>query len=260
MQEFSAKLVGLAWAELPAHASNSAIGRTTGMNRHAGSANEWLSFGLALVGGYGDAAGFVIAKTFTGHVTGSLVLATIGVAAHDCRATLGHLSAVVFFLAGIPLSILMERVLAAWSSWRLLPTIMGIEVMLIAAAYFALASHAVRGTELFVICMSLALGLQNGAFRRTGGISVHTTYLTGTITSLIGAQMDRYGSLAIPITAATPGTPDAKVRISCGVWIAFVLGGSAGAVMVLRFGEAGVLGAAVLLVAVILGNSIADRR
>ena len=27
--------------------------------------NEWLSFELALVGGYGDAAGFVIAKTFT---------------------------------------------------------------------------------------------------------------------------------------------------------------------------------------------------
>jgi uncharacterized membrane protein YoaK (UPF0700 family) len=45
--------------------------------------NEWLSFELALVGGYGDAAGFVIAKTFTGHVTGSLVLATVGAAAHD---------------------------------------------------------------------------------------------------------------------------------------------------------------------------------
>jgi uncharacterized membrane protein YoaK (UPF0700 family) len=48
--------------------------------------NEWLAYGLALVGGYGDAAGFVIAKTFTGHVTGGLVLATIGVAAHDWGA------------------------------------------------------------------------------------------------------------------------------------------------------------------------------
>jgi uncharacterized membrane protein YoaK (UPF0700 family) len=68
------------------------------MNRHDGNANEWFSFGLAFVGGYGDAAGFVIAKKFTGHVTGSLVLATIGMAAHDWRATLGHVSAVVFFL------------------------------------------------------------------------------------------------------------------------------------------------------------------
>jgi len=226
------------------------------MNRDAGSANEWLSFGLALVGGYGDAAGFVLAKTFTGHVTGSMVLATIGVAEHDWRTTLAHVSAVVFFLVGIPLSILMERALAAWPSWRLLPTIMGTEVVLIAAAYFALASHAARGTVLFVVCMSLALGLQNGAFRRTGGISVHTTYLTGTITSLIGAQMDRSSSAVVPIPSATS---DAKVRIFCGVWIAFVLGGIAGAAMVLRFGEAGILGAALLLLAVISGNSIAGR-
>ena len=40
-----------------------------------------LSFGLAFVGGYGDAASFVLAKTFTGHVTGNLVLAAIAVAA-----------------------------------------------------------------------------------------------------------------------------------------------------------------------------------
>jgi uncharacterized membrane protein YoaK (UPF0700 family) len=227
------------------------------MNRDAGSASEWLSFGLALVGGYGDAAGFVLAKTFTGHVTGSLVLATIGMAEHDWRATLGHVSAVVFFLAGIPLSILMERALAAWSSRRLLPTIMLVEVILIAAAYFALISRATRGTGLFVICMSLALGLQNGGFRRTGGISVHTTYLTGTITSLIGAQMDRYSSLAIPMPAATH---DGKVGVFCGVWIAFVLGGSTGAVMVLRFGEIGIIGAALLLLMVIVGNLISGRK
>jgi len=53
----------------------------------------WLSLGLAFVGGYGDAASFVLAKTFTGHVTGNLVLAAIAVAAHDWRATLGPLSA-----------------------------------------------------------------------------------------------------------------------------------------------------------------------
>ncbi len=35
----------------------------------------WLSFGLAFVGGYGDAASYIIADTFTGHVTGNLVLA-----------------------------------------------------------------------------------------------------------------------------------------------------------------------------------------
>jgi uncharacterized membrane protein YoaK (UPF0700 family) len=219
--------------------------------------NEWLSFGLALVGGYGDAAGFVIAKTFTGHVTGSLVLATIGAAARDWGAALGHASAVVVFLAGIPLSVLLDRGLAAWSSWRLLPTVMGIEVILILTAYWASASQAALGTEGFVACTSLALGLQNGAFRRTGGISVHTTYLTGTITSLIGMRMALHGTPPIPIAAATT---EAKVRMSCGIWVAFVVGSGTGAAMVLRFGKAGILGAALLLLAVMLANSIMSGR
>jgi uncharacterized membrane protein YoaK (UPF0700 family) len=219
--------------------------------------SEWLFFGLALVGGYGDTAGFVIAKTFTGHVTGSLVLATVGAAAHDWGAALGHASAVVVFLAGIPLSVLLDRALAAWSSWRLLPTVMGIEVILIVAAYWASASQAAFGTEAFVACMSLALGLQNGAFRRTGGISVHTTYLTGTITSLIGMRMEGQGSPPIRIAAATT---EAKVRMLCGIWVAFVVGSGTGAAMVLRFGKVGILGVALLLLAVMLGNSIVSGR
>jgi len=219
--------------------------------------SEWLSFGLALVGGYGDTAGFVIAKTFTGHVTGSLVLATVGAAAHDWGAALGHASAVVVFLAGIPLSVLLDRALAAWSSWRLLPTVMGIEVILIVAAYWASASQAAFGTEAFVACMSLALGLQNGAFRRTGGISIHTTYLTGAITSLIGMRMERQGSPPIRIAAATT---EAKVRMLCGIWVAFVVGSGTGAAMVLRFGKVGILGVALLLLAVMLGNSIVSGR
>ena len=42
--------------------------------------NVWLSLGIALVGGYADAAGFLLANSFTGHVTGNLVLAAISIA------------------------------------------------------------------------------------------------------------------------------------------------------------------------------------
>ena len=73
----------------------------------------------------------MLAKTFTGHVTGNLVLAAIAVAFHDWRAALGHLSAIVTFLIGIFLSLLIVRPLKKWPSWPLLPTIMGIEVILI---------------------------------------------------------------------------------------------------------------------------------
>ena len=122
----------------------------------------WLSLGLAFVGGYGDAASFVLAKTFTGHVTGNLVLAAIAVAAHDWRAVLGHLSAIVTFLTGIFVSVLIGRPLKAWSSWLFLPTIMGMEVILIVIASLALASGMAHGIGIFVIFVSLALGMQNG--------------------------------------------------------------------------------------------------
>ena len=209
----------------------------------------WLSLGLAFVGGYGDAAGFVLAKTFTGHVTGNLVLAAIAVAAHDWRAMLGSLSAVVTFLIAIFVSVLIVRPLKAWSSWPLLPAIMGIEIILILAASLALASGVAHGVEIFVIFVSLALGLQNGAFRRAAGISVHTTYLTGMITSLISTESEQYASQVVPPPVSAH---DPKISLLCGIWIAFVLGAGTGAAMVLHFGAVGMLGAAVPLILLVL--------
>jgi uncharacterized membrane protein YoaK (UPF0700 family) len=211
--------------------------------------DAWLSYGLAFVGGYGDAASFVLAKTFTGHVTGNLVLAAIAVAAHEWRAALGHLSAIVSFLIGIFVSALIARLLKAWSSWPLLPTVMGIEVILILGASSALASGMARGIEIFVIFVSLALGLQNGAFRRAGGIGVHTTYLTGMITSLISTEGEKYASGVLPVSSRAP---DPKIELLYGIWIAFVVGAGTGAAMVLHFGAVGMLGAALLLIALAL--------
>lgn len=211
--------------------------------------DTWVSFGLAFVGGYGDAASFVLAKTFTGHVTGNLVLTAIAVAAHDWRAALEPLSAIVTFLIGISLSVLIVRPLKARLLWPLLPTIMGIEVILIVAASLALASDMAHGVELFVIFVSLALGLQNGAFRRVGGISVHTTYLTGMITSLISTTTERHAS---EVTPPTLGSPDPKVGLLCGIWITFVLGAGTGAAMVLHFKALGMLGAALPLIPLLL--------
>ena len=153
-------------------------------------ADAVLSFGLAFVRGHGDAASFVLAKTFTGHVTGNLVLGAIAEAARDWRAMLGHLSAIVTFLIGVFLSTFIMRPLKALPAWPLLPTVIGVEVILIVAASLTGASNVAPGVELFVMFVSLALGLENGAFRRAGGISVHTTYVTGMITSLISTEAE----------------------------------------------------------------------
>src|SRR5882757_3948503 len=201
----------------------------------------WLYFALA--GGYGDAAGVVLAKTFTGHVTGSLVLAAIAIAAHKWSALMAHLSAVLFFLVGIISSVLIERALAAWPFFKSLPTVLSIEVILTMTAYLAFASRAAARVEVFVVCMSLALGMQNGAFQRTGGISVHTTYLTGMITSLMTAEAKQPQIMS---------TRDPKLNLLYGIWLAFFVGGAIGAAMAARFKELGILGVTFLLLIILI--------
>src|SRR5580704_4174706 len=211
----------------------------------------WLSFGLAFVGGYCDAAGFVLARAFTGHVTGNLVLAAIAVAAHDWRALLGRLSAAFAFLIGSLLGVLIERPLKARPSWPLLRAIMGLEVILIVAASWALASNVAHRAEIFLVFVSLALGLQNGAFRRAGGISVHTTYLTGMITSLVSTEAEEYDSDAAPppVKGSYP-----KNDLLFGIAITFVLGAWVGAALALHFKGIGMVGAALLLIILMLRN------
>jgi len=102
---------------------------------------------------------------------------------------------------------------------------------------------------MFVICVSLALGLQNGAFRRVGGIRVHTTYLTGMITSQNSTEARKYTSGEPPPLMRAP---DPKMRLLCGIWAAFVLGAGTGAAMALHFKGLGMLGAALVLIVLLL--------
>jgi uncharacterized membrane protein YoaK (UPF0700 family) len=210
-----------------------------------------LSLGLAFVGGYGDAAGFVLTKTFTGHVTGNLVLGAIAIASHDWWATLGSFSAVATFLLGVIVSTWIARPVKMRPSRPLLPAVMGIEVILIVAASLALRSEMAYGIQIYVSFVSFALGLQNGAFRHAGGISVHTTYLTGMITRLISAEAEKHASEAIPPPVRVP---DPEVSLLSGIWIAFVLGAGTGAAMVLRFKALGMIGAALILIALIVSS------
>src|SRR5712675_2130098 len=211
--------------------------------------DSWLSLGLAFIGGYCDAAGYVLAKTFTGHITGTLVLAAISLAGHDWRTLLRHLSAIALFLTGVVFILVSER-LTRMPSRFLLPIVMGAEIVLISTAYSVLTSDLTAKFGLFVSCMSLALGLQNGAFSQAGGISVHTTYLTGMITSLLKTEIERHSSQT---TAGNEQASDEKGKLLGGIWLAFFLGATVGAAMVFWLGAPGLLGAVFLLLAIVIG-------
>src|SRR6266481_3391214 len=219
--------------------------------------DSWLSLGLAFIGGYCDAAGYVLAKTFTGHITGTLVLAAISLASQDWRTLLRHLLAIVVFLTGVVSILISERLISRSPSRSLLPVVMTIEIVLISTAYLALTSHLKARFGLFVGCVSLALGLQNGAFSQAGGISVHTTYLTGMITSLLKTEAQRHSS---ETTVHDKLASAQKVRLLGGVWLVFVVGAAVGAAMVFWLGAPGVFGAALLLLAMVIGLCVSRWR
>ena len=205
---------------------------------------DWLPYELAFVGGYCDAGSFVLTKTFTGHVTGNLVLASIAIAAHDWRSLLAHSSAIGAFLFATVLSMLVMRRLHSWPSSRMLASAMFIEAILIASASLMTTLDTIPRFELFLVLMSFGLGLQNGAFTRAGGIGIHTTYITGVITSLLSAETK--AAVAETLTSATT-KPDPDLGLLGRIWITFVLGAGSGAAMVAHFKSLGLLGATALL-------------
>jgi uncharacterized membrane protein YoaK (UPF0700 family) len=215
----------------------------------------WPSFALAFVGGYSDAASFILAKTFTGHLTGNFVLTAISIAAHDWPTFSRRVLAIALFLLGIILSVLLQRWLARKSSRSFLAGVLWLEIMLIGLAYFLLTSSLAARSALFVICMALALGLQNGAWREAGGITVHSTYLSGMITSLLTSGTQRYFAK----TAGAAWT-DIKISLLSGIWLAFVAGATLGAALVLRFGALGILGTALVLLALLLQPAVTRLR
>lgn len=60
------------------------------------SIDSWLFLVLSA-----DAAGFILARTFTGHATGNLVLGAVATAAGDFANALSHFSAVAVFCVGV---------------------------------------------------------------------------------------------------------------------------------------------------------------
>src|SRR5438105_12145068 len=99
-----------------------------------GAAAFRISLGLAFIGGYADASSYLLARTFTGHLTGNCVLAAVSAASKDWYLTLDLLLAVIVFLAGIVVSLILNRFVPVRVRSYSLAIAMFIEVLLIVSA------------------------------------------------------------------------------------------------------------------------------
>jgi uncharacterized membrane protein YoaK (UPF0700 family) len=92
------------------------------------------------------------------------------------------------------------------------------------------------------MCMCLALGIQNGALHKTNGISVHSTYVTGMVTTLMQKSFDHYSSNGSPEQHSARDSARLTMRILATMWISFIFGATAGSVIVSSFHGIGLWG------------------
>jgi len=215
----------------------------------AGNTAFGLSISLAFIGGYADAASFLLASTFTGHLTGNCILAAVSAACKEWSLAMDRLLAVTVFLAGILCSLTLSRFLPVRLRRYSLAIAMFIEAFLILSACLFLANRA--NHEPFIVSMCLALGIQNDALRKTNGISVHSTYMTGMVTTLIQKGFQHFFSRQSPEPDSAKHSAGPAIRVLAPMWISFLFGALAGALMVASFHSFGLLGIVLLLIVLI---------
>jgi uncharacterized membrane protein YoaK (UPF0700 family) len=223
------------------------------MNQPSGEGTAFgISIGLAFIGGYADASSYLLARTFTGHITGNSVLAAVSAASKEWYLTLDRLLAVIVFLAGILLSLILNRFVPVRLRQYSLTIAMLIEVLLFLGASLLFSNRATP--ELFIVCMCLALGIQNGALHKTNGISVHSTYMTGMVTTLMQKSFDHYSSKRSSKEDSSKDLARLSIQVLAPMWISFIFGALIGAVIVSSFHSIGLWGIVLPLILLIFAE------
>ena len=132
----------------------------------------------AFAGGFADATSYLAFKTFTGHVTGNLILLTIATVQHDWGTAAARLLAIICFLlatrAGFRLAAHPRSAIILFGCQA---------ALLVVPAWLGLQQQAALLLGVAAFC--LALGLQNGVVTSVLGVSVHSTFVSGDFTSLV---------------------------------------------------------------------------
>lgn len=147
---------------------------------------------LALASGATDAIGFLaLGSAFTSVMTGNMVLLGVGTAAWDLALVLSCVVAIVSFMAGAAIGARVAGNPAPGDSlWpRQVTVALWVELGLFvafAAGWWSMGSRPHADWLLPLLALNAAaLGLQSSAIQRFGVSGLSTTYLTGTLTTVV---------------------------------------------------------------------------
>ena len=185
---------------------------------------------LALAGGYADAAAYLLVGTFTGHITGNTVLGAIALGNGKFETFALRLTAVIAFMAATGGGILLRRL--RLGNNQILALALVVEAVLVGVAPLPGSAHDSHTRFFMLVCLCLALGLQNGNFSKNRGVSVHATYVTGDATSLMTSLLQKGGAQP---SGESPGQHTKNVVLGV-VWPSFAVGALCAGIAVHRLG------------------------
>ena len=185
---------------------------------------------LALAGGFADAAAYLLVGSFTGHITGNTVLAAIALGSGKMDASGLRLTAVVAFLLATAGGLLLPRMGLGRNGTLALALI--VEAAVVGVAPLSRFSHGSHTNLFMLACLCLALGLQNGTFSKSEGVSVHATYITGDATSLLVSLLRQ------PDGGSSGKMPDKRTTnaVLGVIWPSFAIGALIAGLAVHSFG------------------------
>lgn len=166
---------------------------------------------LAAIAGYADTIGFLRFDAFAGLMTGNTILLGITLASAQLLRAAFYGAIIGVFLAGVLISrALLQFGMAQWMA------------LTITAALHVACSVVDRRSA--ALLLALAMGMQNAAATRFGGVSLNTVFITGNLQKLGEGLVAWLWHRRARSAPASDG-----VAIFALVWLSYALGAVLGA-------------------------------
>jgi uncharacterized membrane protein YoaK (UPF0700 family) len=191
--------------------------------------------------GYVDAVSYLaLGRVFTANMTGNTVLFGLAIVQGDGDAVLRTALALGAFVGGIAIGAWLVHRAELPAEWpRGVTLALGFECVLLAALAGDRSSMLLGRVAL----AALAMGIQSAAARRLDVFGITTTFVTGTLTSLI-SLITRHG---ISSTAAGHGK-----RMLATAWAVYVVGAMAAGGLMQLAPDAALVPPVVMVLVVVL--------
>lgn len=193
-----------------------------------------LAFTLGTVAGFVDGVGFLaLFGLFITHMSGNSTHLGVGIGTGVWSDAIAYGYPIVVFVLAVAVGALLVESLLRHDVRSSLAVLLGVEAALLVAlqalgAWLDPSDDLVRNTAPFFVLAGVAvtaMGLQSATLRRVGGMTVHTTFITGMLTS-VGVEL-------ATVARAGPGVERSqahhRLRLVGGVWFAYLAGAVAGA-------------------------------